>query len=106
MKSTAGADNAQKEEWAEAAERSWRELIDLNPDNLDYYKAFLANAGIDLGNARNADLVSMQSYAMKDSLTDESRTKALAILEEFSSKHPKANTHQRLALTIAQGKRG
>lgn len=43
---------------------------------------------------------------MKDSLTDESRTKALGILEEFSSKHPKANTHQRLGLTIAKGKLG
>ena len=43
---------------------------------------------------------------MKDSLTDESRTKALGILDEFSSKHPKANTHQRLALTIADGEPG
>jgi hypothetical protein len=43
---------------------------------------------------------------MKDSLTDESRTKALGILDDFSSRHPKANTHQRLALTIAEGKPG
>lgn len=41
---------------------------------------------------------------MKDSLTDESRTRALGILDEFSSKHPKANTHRRLALSIADGK--
>ncbi|KAF8550148.1 N-terminal acetyltransferase A, auxiliary subunit [Imleria badia] len=69
-----------------AAEQSWRELIDQNPDSQSYYKGFLANAGVDL-----------------DSLTDESRTKALGILDDFSSRHPKANTHQRLALTIAEG---
>ncbi|KAH0834787.1 NMDA receptor-regulated protein 1-domain-containing protein [Lanmaoa asiatica] len=88
LKSTGDADNAVKEEWADAAERSWRELIDRNPDSQDYYKGFLANAGIDL-----------------DSLTDESRTKALGILGEFSSKYPKSNTHQRLALTIAEGEK-
>ncbi|KAG8216414.1 N-terminal acetyltransferase A, auxiliary subunit, partial [Butyriboletus roseoflavus] len=32
----------------------------------------------------------------------ECRAKALDILEEFSCKHPKANTHQRLGLTIAK----
>ncbi|KAG6379644.1 NMDA receptor-regulated protein 1-domain-containing protein [Boletus reticuloceps] len=86
LKSAADADNAQREEWTEAAEQSWTELIDQNPDNQDYYKGFLANAGIDL-----------------DSLTDESRTKALGILEEFSSRHPKTNTYRRLALKIAEG---
>lgn len=45
------AADTQQEEWAEAAEQSWRELIDQNPDSQDYYKGFLANAGIDLGNA-------------------------------------------------------
>jgi hypothetical protein len=49
----ADVDSAQKQEWAEAAERTWRELIDQNTDSQDYYKGFLANAGIDLGNARN-----------------------------------------------------
>jgi peptide alpha-N-acetyltransferase len=31
------------------ADQRWRELIDLNPDNIDYYKNFLKNHGIDLG---------------------------------------------------------
>ncbi|KAF9226310.1 N-terminal acetyltransferase A, auxiliary subunit [Gyrodon lividus] len=79
-------DSTQKAEWTQAAEQSWRELIDQNCDCHDYYKGFIANAGVDL-----------------DNLTEESRAKALEILEDFSTRNPKANAPRRLALTIAQG---
>jgi tetratricopeptide (TPR) repeat protein len=32
-----------------AAAVHWRELIDINPDNIDYYRSFLQNQGICLG---------------------------------------------------------
>ncbi|KAG9311775.1 NMDA receptor-regulated protein 1-domain-containing protein [Chiua virens] len=85
LKSTPEADSTQKEEWTQAAEQAWRELIDQNPDSQDYYKGF------------------PRQCWYRSCLTDESREKALGILEEFSSKHPKTNTHQRLALAIAKG---
>ncbi|KAF9231018.1 hypothetical protein BU15DRAFT_68693 [Melanogaster broomeanus] len=44
-----------------------------NSDCHDYYKGFLANAGVDLA---------------KDNLTDESRAKVLEILDEFSTEWP------------------
>ena len=31
------------------ADEHWRQLIDLNPDNIDYYLGFLRNQGIILG---------------------------------------------------------
>ncbi|KAF9235797.1 NMDA receptor-regulated protein 1-domain-containing protein [Melanogaster broomeanus] len=86
LKSTPDADSTQMAEWTQAAEQAWRELLDLNPDCHDYYKGFLANAGVDL-----------------DHLTEESRAKALEILDEFSTKRPKATAPRRLALTIAEG---
>jgi hypothetical protein len=40
----------------------------------------------------------------KDNLTEESRAKALEILDEFSTKRPKETAPQWLALTFAEGK--
>ena len=48
--------DANKKEWIGAAEQAWQELIDQNPDCHDYYKAFLANAGVDFGSALDIDL--------------------------------------------------
>lgn len=39
----------QAAEWGTQAESEWRALLDLNSDCSDYYRAFLANRGIDLG---------------------------------------------------------
>jgi tetratricopeptide (TPR) repeat protein len=31
------------------AEIHWRQLIDINPDNIDYFKGFMENRGISMG---------------------------------------------------------
>lgn len=41
--------DSQATEWGTQAESEWRALLDLNSDCSDYYRAFLANRGIDLG---------------------------------------------------------
>jgi len=37
----------------EDADNHWRELIDINPDNIEYYRLFLENQEVDLGEAFN-----------------------------------------------------
>lgn len=80
------SESPQAAEWGTQAESEWRALLDLNSDCSDYYRAFLANRGIDL-----------------DNLTEESRRNALQILAEFSVQYPKAYAPRRLALAISQG---
>ncbi|KAI6134782.1 NMDA receptor-regulated protein 1-domain-containing protein [Pisolithus croceorrhizus] len=75
----------QAAEWNTRAESEWRALLDLNPECSDYYRAVLANQGIDL-----------------DDLDEESRTKALELLSDFSVHFPKAYAPRQLALTVAQ----
>ncbi|KAI6002990.1 NMDA receptor-regulated protein 1-domain-containing protein [Pisolithus albus] len=81
-------ESPQVAEWSTRAESEWRALLDLNPECSDYYQAVLANQGIDLGD-----------------LDEDSCTKALALLSEFSVHFPKAYAPRQLALTVAQGDR-
>ncbi|KAI6007858.1 NMDA receptor-regulated protein 1-domain-containing protein [Pisolithus marmoratus] len=80
------ATSPQAAEWDARAESEWRALLDLNSECSDYYQAVLANQGIDLGG-----------------LDENSRTRALELLFEFSAHFPKAYAPRRLALTVAQG---
>ncbi|EMD34697.1 hypothetical protein CERSUDRAFT_86122 [Gelatoporia subvermispora B] len=68
------------------AEQAWQPLIEQNPDCYDYYRGFLSNRGVDL-----------------DAVTDETRSKALQCLRDFSTQLPRANAPRRLALNIALG---
>ncbi|EKM56495.1 uncharacterized protein PHACADRAFT_253657 [Phanerochaete carnosa HHB-10118-sp] len=68
------------------AEHTWQALIEQNPDHYSYYKGFLSNRGVDL-----------------DSITDETRPKALEVFKSFSTQLPRAAAPRRLALAIATG---
>ncbi|OCH91292.1 NMDA receptor-regulated protein 1a [Obba rivulosa] len=72
--------------YSEDAEHTWQALIEQNPDCYDYYRGFLSNRGVDL-----------------DAVTDDTRSKALECLREFSTQLPRANAPRRLALNVALG---
>ncbi|KZT68345.1 N-terminal acetyltransferase A, auxiliary subunit [Daedalea quercina L-15889] len=70
------------------AEGAWRNLIEQNPDSYAYYKGYLSNNGIDL-----------------DAISEDTRDKALQILQQFSVAIPQAAAPKRLALNIVDGGR-
>lgn len=70
----------------QAAQDAWRTLIQQNPDNPHYYHGFLKTKDINL-----------------ESLTEETRSKALECLKELSDALPKVATPKRLSLNAASG---
>lgn len=68
------------------ASQAWRSLLDQNPESYDYYRRILGAHDIDL-----------------DSLTDDTRPKALKLFTDISSQLPRATTPRLLALKISQG---
>ncbi|WWC63187.1 uncharacterized protein I303_105787 [Kwoniella dejecticola CBS 10117] len=71
----------------EDALRTYQELLEQNSDNLEYYKGYLRNKGIDLSSE----------------LTDESRSKILDTLSTFSESFPRSAAPRRLALDFSAG---
>ncbi|WWD18986.1 hypothetical protein CI109_103443 [Kwoniella shandongensis] len=65
---------------------TYRELLDQNADNLEYYRGYLKSDGIDL----------------TVSLDEESRAKVLETLSKFSETFPRSAAPRRLALDFAQ----
>lgn len=71
----------------EEAEDACRALLEQNPDNLEYYRQFLRNRGLDI----------------TGELDDASREKVLKALDQFSETYPKSSAPRRLALDVATG---
>ncbi|KAF8886487.1 NMDA receptor-regulated protein 1-domain-containing protein [Infundibulicybe gibba] len=67
---------------SDEAEHAWRILVEHNPDCYDYYRGYLSNQGVEMG---------------------QESPKALAALKDFSSQIPKAMASKRLALSISSG---
>ncbi|KIJ50501.1 hypothetical protein M422DRAFT_159469 [Sphaerobolus stellatus SS14] len=70
----------------EEAAKTWRALIEQNPECYDYYRQFLALRGIEL-----------------DFLTTDTRTTALSIFNDLISELPRSMAPRRLALKISEG---
>jgi tetratricopeptide (TPR) repeat protein len=68
------------------AQQAWQDLIERNPNCVDYYHGLLRCQGLDFND-----------------ITDENRSQALSILKECADQQPKASTPRRLALTLAAG---
>jgi tetratricopeptide (TPR) repeat protein len=86
---------------SDEAEHAWRVLVEHNPDCYDYYRGYLSNLGLTLGTARL--LSSINGANRSADATDSNASRALSILEEFSTQIPRATAPRRLALTIASG---
>ncbi|WWC71667.1 uncharacterized protein I206_105625 [Kwoniella pini CBS 10737] len=67
--------------------QTYQELLEQNSDNLEYYKGYLRNKGIDLS----------------AELTDESRSKILETLSSFAEVFPRSAAPRRLALDFSSG---
>lgn len=84
---------------SEEAEHAWRALVEHNPDCYDYYRGYLANQDISLGESATYDISVHRSHLGLDS----TGSAALPILQDFVAQIPKATAPRRLALTIASG---
>jgi len=62
-----------------------------------------ARESISVGHFTSLRTYDTQLYLMVDALTDENRSEALTILQDFSTQITRANTPRRFALTIAIG---
>ncbi|WRT68302.1 uncharacterized protein IL334_005278 [Kwoniella shivajii] len=67
--------------------QTYQELLEQNSDNLEYYKGYLRNKGIDLS----------------AQLTDDSRSKILETLSTFADSFPRSAAPRRLALDYSSG---
>ncbi|KAF7289948.1 hypothetical protein MIND_01370000 [Mycena indigotica] len=72
---------------SEEAEHAWRVLVEHNPECYDYYRGYLANSKLSFDTS------------------DDNASRALPILEEFSTQLPRATAPRRLSLSIASGER-
>ncbi|ORX38583.1 NMDA receptor-regulated protein 1-domain-containing protein [Kockovaella imperatae] len=69
------------------SEDVWRALIEQNPDNLSYYDGFLRTKG----------------YEIRKSVTLDSTSKIVSLLNSFAESYPKALAPRRMCLDIARG---
>lgn len=71
---------------ADKAEEQYRKLIELNPDNMGYYKS----------------LLSLKGHYVDGAVVPEHLPKILTIMDAFAESNPKAMTPQRFVLDIVQ----
>ncbi|OCF40829.1 peptide alpha-N-acetyltransferase [Kwoniella heveanensis CBS 569] len=71
----------------EEALQTYQELLEQNPDNLEYYRGYLKSKGID----------------MTGEITADSREKILETLSSFAETFPRSSAPKRLALDVAEG---
>ncbi|BEI81931.1 hypothetical protein CcaverHIS002_0210910 [Cutaneotrichosporon cavernicola] len=69
------------------AEDAYRQLLEQNPDNLEYYRLFLKSRGLD----------------MSGELDDEATSKVLKALAQFAEQFPRSTAPKRLPLDVAKG---
>lgn len=69
------------------AEEVYRALLEQNADNLEYYRLFLQNSGLDIS----------------AKLSAEDTAKVLTQLATFNETYPRSSAPRRLALDVAQG---
>lgn len=89
---------------AKVAELNYAEMLEENPDNVDYVKKYLSCKGIELGECgerRKSRTADIDSFLPTDAINEGSRTKALETLYELSDRLPKSRTIRKLVLDVA-----